>query len=187
MKVGGAAARRRVRQPRHRPADAGVELHRRPRRHAALRERHPRLRRRSRAEGEEDIDLYNASGQLVTPLPGTRVLRLDRLVRHGAHRARLDRSSSAPSRWRQNGDLANWNIPADRRRRHRRRDGPRRRRRAHHRGLLPAASATARSKLVERAHLPADRARLRRSRWSPTSPRSTSTPTASCCASSRRA
>jgi 3-oxoacid CoA-transferase subunit B len=63
------------------------------------------------AEGDEDIDLYNASGQLVTPVPGTAYF--DSTVSFAM--ARTGRVSSvilggfqvAP-----NGDLANWNIPS---------------------------------------------------------------------------
>jgi len=62
-------------------------------------------------EGEEDLDLYNASGQLVTPLPETcyfdsstsfamaRTGRVSTIV--------LGAFQVAP-----NGDLANWNIPS---------------------------------------------------------------------------
>jgi 3-oxoacid CoA-transferase len=63
------------------------------------------------AEGDEDIDLYNASGQLVTPVPGTAYF--DSTVSFAM--ARTGRVSSvilggfqvAP-----NGDLANWNVPS---------------------------------------------------------------------------
>jgi 3-oxoacid CoA-transferase len=63
------------------------------------------------AEGDEDVDLYNASGQLVTPVPGTSYF--DSTVSFAM--ARTGRVTSivlggfqvAP-----NGDLANWNIPA---------------------------------------------------------------------------
>jgi 3-oxoacid CoA-transferase subunit B len=63
------------------------------------------------AEGNEDIDLYNASGQLVTPVPGTAYF--DSTVSFAM--ARTGRVSSvilggfqvAP-----NGDLANWNVPS---------------------------------------------------------------------------
>ena len=62
-------------------------------------------------EGHEDVDLYNASGQLVTPVPGTSYF--DSTVSFAM--ARTGRVTSvilggfqvAP-----NGDLANWNIPA---------------------------------------------------------------------------
>lgn len=62
-------------------------------------------------EGHEDIDLYNASGQLVTPVPGTAYF--DSTVSFAM--ARTGRVTSivlggfqvAP-----NGDLANWNIPS---------------------------------------------------------------------------
>jgi len=61
-------------------------------------------------EGEEDIDLYNASGQLVTALPGSAYF--DSTVSFGM--ARTGRVSSVVLGAFQvaaNGDLANWNIP----------------------------------------------------------------------------
>ncbi len=180
-------ARRRVRQPRHRAADDGVELHRRPRRHAARRERHPRLRRVSaRRRG------------------GHRPLQRQRTARDAACRG--PRTSTRPSRspWRAAaacppivlGRLpggrrtATWPTGASRarrQRRHRRRHGSRRRRRARHRRLLPPRDATAARSWSSGSTYPRDGARLRSRPWSPTSPGSTSTPTASCCASSRRA
>ncbi len=63
------------------------------------------------AEGDEDIDLYNASGQLVTPVPGTAYF--DSTVSFAM--ARTGRVSSVILGGFQvasNGDLANWNVPS---------------------------------------------------------------------------
>jgi 3-oxoacid CoA-transferase len=63
------------------------------------------------AEGAEDIDLYNASGQLVTPLAGTAYF--DSTVSFAM--ARTGRVSSVVLGGFQvapNGDLANWNVPS---------------------------------------------------------------------------
>ena len=94
------------------------------------------------AEGEEDVDLYNASGQLVTPLPETAYFDSTHLLRHGAHRPRVDdRPRRLPGgAERRPGQLEH---PVERRRRHRRRHGPRRRRRPRHRPAATSASATA--------------------------------------------
>ncbi|HXJ34449.1 MAG TPA: 3-oxoacid CoA-transferase subunit A [Candidatus Eisenbacteria bacterium] len=62
-------------------------------------------------EGEEDIDLYNASGQLVTPVAGTAYF--DSTVSFAM--ARTGRVSTVVLGGFQvapNGDLANWNVPA---------------------------------------------------------------------------
>jgi 3-oxoacid CoA-transferase len=62
-------------------------------------------------EGNEDIDLYNASGQLVTPVAGTAYF--DSTVSFAM--ARTGRVSSVVLGGFQvapNGDLANWNIPS---------------------------------------------------------------------------
>ena len=185
LRVAAPAARRRVRQPRHRAADVGLELHRRPRRHAALGERHPRLTAPSRAEGEEDLDLYNASGQLVTPLPETSYFdsTLSFAMARTGRVSTIVLGALPGGGERRPGQLEH---ALDRRRRHRRRHGSRRRRRPRHRDAVPAASATAR-----RSWSSASPTRRRRSaacrRWSPTWPDSTSTPTASCCGRSRRA
>ena len=131
-----AAARRRVRQPRPRPADPGVELHRGPRRHAAFRERHPRLRRvpRGGRRGSRPLQRQRPARDAAAR---DQLLRLDRVVRHGAHRPRLDdRARRVPGRGqRRPGQLER---AVDRRRRHRRRHGPRRRRRPDHRDAAPA-------------------------------------------------
>jgi 3-oxoacid CoA-transferase len=62
-------------------------------------------------EGNEDIDLYNASGQLVTALPETSYF--DSTVSFAM--ARTGRVSSivlGAFQVAQNGDLANWSIPS---------------------------------------------------------------------------
>jgi 3-oxoacid CoA-transferase len=62
-------------------------------------------------EGVEDIDLYNASGQLVTPVPGTAYF--DSTVSFAM--ARTGRVSTVVLGGFQvapNGDLANWNVPS---------------------------------------------------------------------------
>jgi len=63
------------------------------------------------AEGEEDIDLYNASGQLVSPVPGTAYF--DSTVSFAM--ARTGRITSVVLGGFQvtpRGDLANWRIPS---------------------------------------------------------------------------
>jgi 3-oxoacid CoA-transferase len=61
-------------------------------------------------EGEEDIDLYNASGQLVTPLPGTAYF--DSTVSFGmARTGRVTSVVLGAFQVAANGDLANWNVP----------------------------------------------------------------------------
>ncbi len=63
------------------------------------------------AEGDEDIDLYNASGQLVTPVAGTAYF--DSTVSFAM--ARTGRVSTVVLGGFQvapNGDLANWNVPS---------------------------------------------------------------------------
>jgi 3-oxoacid CoA-transferase len=62
-------------------------------------------------EGSEDIDLYNASGQLVTPVAGTSYF--DSTVSFAM--ARTGRVTSVVLGGFQvapNGDLANWNVPS---------------------------------------------------------------------------
>jgi 3-oxoacid CoA-transferase B subunit len=61
--------------------------------------------------GEEDIDLYNASGQLVRMLPGASFF-------HSADAFAMARSGRVTTvvlgglQVAANGDLANWNVPA---------------------------------------------------------------------------
>jgi 3-oxoacid CoA-transferase len=62
-------------------------------------------------EGGEDVDLYNASGQLITPLPETAYF--DSTLSFAM--ARTGRVSSivlGAFQVAQNGDLANWSIPS---------------------------------------------------------------------------
>jgi 3-oxoacid CoA-transferase len=62
-------------------------------------------------EGKEDVDLYNASGQLVTPVPGTAYF--DSTVSFAM--ARTGRVSTVVLGGFQvaaNGDLANWQVPS---------------------------------------------------------------------------
>jgi 3-oxoacid CoA-transferase subunit B len=62
-------------------------------------------------EGEEDIDLYNASGQLVTALPGTSYF--DSTVSFAmARTGRVSTVILGGFQVAPNGDLANWNIPS---------------------------------------------------------------------------
>jgi 3-oxoacid CoA-transferase len=63
------------------------------------------------AEGEEDIDLYNASGQLVTPLPHTAYF--DSTVSFAmARTGRVSTTVLGAFEVAQNGDLANWSTPS---------------------------------------------------------------------------
>ncbi|MBI1814987.1 MAG: 3-oxoacid CoA-transferase subunit A [Deltaproteobacteria bacterium] len=62
------------------------------------------------AEGEEDIDLYNASGQLVTPLAGTAYF--DSTTSFAMARSgRVSTIILGAFEVAQNGDLANWSTP----------------------------------------------------------------------------
>ena len=62
------------------------------------------------AEGAEDIDLYNASGQLVTPVPGTAYF--DSTVSFAMARSgRVSTIILGAFEVAQNGDLANWSTP----------------------------------------------------------------------------
>src|SRR5204862_352435 len=62
-------------------------------------------------EGEEDIDLYNASGQLVSLLPGASFF--DSLYAHGMARGgRVTTVVLGAFQVSEKGDLANWNVPA---------------------------------------------------------------------------
>jgi len=62
-------------------------------------------------EGEEDIDLYNASGQLVSLLPGASFF--DSLYAHGMARGgRVTTVVLGAFQISEKGDLANWNVPA---------------------------------------------------------------------------
>ena len=61
-------------------------------------------------EGEEDIDLYNASGQLVTPVTGTAYF--DSTTSFAMARSgRVSTVVLGAFQVGANGDLANWNIP----------------------------------------------------------------------------
>jgi 3-oxoacid CoA-transferase len=61
-------------------------------------------------EGEEDIDLYNASGQLVSALPGTAYF--DSTVSFAmARNGRVSTIILGAFEVAQNGDLANWSSP----------------------------------------------------------------------------
>lgn len=62
-------------------------------------------------EGHEDIDLYNASGQLVTPLPGTAYFD-STLSFAMARGGRVSSVILGGFQVAPNGDLANWNIPS---------------------------------------------------------------------------
>jgi 3-oxoacid CoA-transferase len=62
------------------------------------------------AEGEEDVDLYNASGQLVTPLPETSYF--DSSVSFAmARNGRVSSIVLGAFQVAANGDLANWSTP----------------------------------------------------------------------------
>ena len=62
------------------------------------------------AEGEEDMDLYNASGQLVTALPETSYF--DSTVSFAmARTGRVSTTVLGAFEVAQNGDLANWSTP----------------------------------------------------------------------------
>jgi 3-oxoacid CoA-transferase len=61
-------------------------------------------------EGEEDIDLYNASGQLVSLLPGA--CFFDSVYAHGMARGgRVTTVVLGAFQVSARGDLANWNVP----------------------------------------------------------------------------
>src|SRR5581483_1724825 len=61
-------------------------------------------------EGEEDVDLYNASGQLVSMLPG--VSFFDSVDAHGMARGgRVSTVVLGAFQVSERGDLANWNVP----------------------------------------------------------------------------
>jgi 3-oxoacid CoA-transferase len=61
-------------------------------------------------EGEEDVDLYNASGQLVTALPGTAYFDSNTSFAM-ARSGRVTTVVLGAFQVAQNGDLANWAIP----------------------------------------------------------------------------
>ncbi len=62
-------------------------------------------------EGEEDLDLYNASGQLVTPLPETSYF--DSTTSFAmARTGRVSTVVLGAFQVAPNGDLANWNVPS---------------------------------------------------------------------------
>jgi 3-oxoacid CoA-transferase len=61
-------------------------------------------------EGAEDVDLYNASGQLVSMLPGASFF--DSLYAHGMARGgRVTTVVLGAFQVSEHGDLANWNVP----------------------------------------------------------------------------
>jgi 3-oxoacid CoA-transferase len=61
-------------------------------------------------EGDEDIDLYNASGQLVSMLPGA--CFFDSVAAHGMARGgRVTTVVLGAFQVSERGDLANWNVP----------------------------------------------------------------------------
>jgi 3-oxoacid CoA-transferase subunit B len=61
-------------------------------------------------EGHEDVDLYNASGQLVSMLPGA--CFFDSLYAHGMARGgRVSTVVLGAFQVSERGDLANWNVP----------------------------------------------------------------------------
>ena len=61
-------------------------------------------------EGDEDIDLYNASGQLVSMLPGAAFF--DSVAAHGMARGgRVSTVVLGAFQVSERGDLANWNVP----------------------------------------------------------------------------
>jgi 3-oxoacid CoA-transferase len=63
------------------------------------------------AEGEEDVDLYNASGQLVSLLPGAAFF--DSVSAHGMARGgRVTTVVLGAFQVSEQGDLANWKVPA---------------------------------------------------------------------------
>jgi len=62
-------------------------------------------------EGQEDLDLYNASGQLVTPFPETSYF--DSTVSFAMARSgRVSTIVLGAFQVAANGDLANWNVPS---------------------------------------------------------------------------
>jgi len=62
-------------------------------------------------EGQEDLDLYNASGQLVTPLPETSYFDSS-LSFAMARTGRVSTIVLGAFQVAANGDLANWQVPA---------------------------------------------------------------------------
>jgi len=63
------------------------------------------------AEGEEDLDLYNASGQLVTPMPETSYFDSSASFAM-ARTGRVSTIVLGAFQVASNGDLANWNVPS---------------------------------------------------------------------------
>ena len=165
-----------------------LELHRGPRRHAALRERHPRLRRLSRRgrRGHRPLQRERPAGDARCRgrATSTRPCRSRWRARAASRPSSSARFQVAP-----NGDLANWSMPST----GAGGIGGAMDLAAGGRGggrmivvMLPAREER-RVEAGAGAHLSRDRARLREARGHRPGVLRRRRPTASCCASSRRA